>query len=534
MCNMKTYTLKNILLAAGVACCLVACTDSFREYNTNPGEATDDMLDMDNLRVGGFIPQIQRDVIPTSDPDANEFQRAQNLAGDAYAGYMGPIGTWNGGSNGNTYNLKFADWDAAAFSVGFTKVMPAWKLVADKTKEGFPETYAFVQILKVAAMHRLTDSYGPLPYTKFGHGGVTTPYDSQEVIYETFFKELDEAIGALKQFVSQSPDARPMKKFDMVYGGDYGKWLKFANSLKLRLAMRIVYVKPDLAKKYAEEAVKDGVIISNNDNAKLASANGISVFNPIKICWYDYDDTRMGANMESFLTGYKDARISKYFRVSAFDGAYHGVRSGVAVTNKDPYLKMSVPNIESDTSISPVWWMTASEICLLRAEGAIRGWAMGGTAQALYEQGIGLSFEQNGASLGTYLTDATSKPAAFIDKVVNNSIREGDKRLSTITIAWVEKASFELKLERIITQKWIALYPNGQEAWTEFRRTGYPKVFPIVSNKSGGTVSTDIQIRRISYPSAEYNSNKAEVEKAAALLGGPDNGGTKLWWDNKK
>ena len=531
---MKTYNWKNSLLVIGVICCLTACTDNFREYNTNQGEATDGMLDMDNLRVGGFIPQMQRDVIPTSDPDANAYQRAQNLAGDAYSGYMGPIGTWNGGNNGNTYNLKFDDWDGAAFSVGFTNVMPAWKQVVDKTKETLPETYAFAQILKVAAMHRLTDNYGPLPYLKFGHGGVTTPYDSQEVIYKTFFEELNEAISLLKEFVSANPTAKPMKKFDMVYAGDYSKWLKFANSLKLRLAMRIVYVEPELAKQYAEEAVKVGVIMSNEDNAKLASANGVSVFNPVKICWDDYNDTRMGANMESFLTGYSDARLPKYFRVSALDGAYHGVRSGVSITNKEPYLVMSVPNIESDTSISPIWWMSASEIYFLRAEGAIRGWSMGGTAQELYEQGIKNSFEQHGVALSNYLKDDVSKPAPFIDKVARNSIGEGDKRLSTITIAWSEGDAFEHKLERIITQKWIALYPNGQEAWTEFRRTGYPKVFPIVSNRSGGVINTDIQIRRISFPNSEYNTNRDEVEKAVVLLGGPDNGGTKLWWDKKK
>lgn len=178
--------------------------------------------------------------------------------------------------------------------------------------------------------------------------------------------------------------------------------------------------------------------------------------------------------------------------------------------------------------------MNASEMYFLRAEGAIRGWNMGGTAQELYEKGINTSFAQHGLQAGSYLTDNTSKPAPYVDKVANNSIQEGDSRLSTITIAWEENAQFEEKLERIITQKWIALYPDGQEAWTEFRRTGYPKVFPVVSNKSpNGSIDTDIQIRRITFPTSEYNNNNAEVLKAVALLGGPDTGGTKLWWDKK-
>lgn len=90
-----------------------------------------------------------------------------------------------------------------------------------------------------------------------------------------------------------------------------------------------------------------------------------------------------------------------------------------------------------------------------------------------------------------------------------------------------------MKLEKIITQKWIAMYPNGQEAWSEFRRTGYPKVIPVVNNLSNGTIDTDIQVRRMTFPRSEYANNAAAVKEAASLLGGADNGGTKLWWDKK-
>lgn len=95
------------------------------------------------------------------------------------------------------------------------------------------------------------------------------------------------------------------------------------------------------------------------------------------------------------------------------------------------------------------------------------------------------------------------------------------------------RGSFEEKLERIITQKWIALYPDGQEAWTEFRRTNYPKIFPVKVNNSGGTIDTKVQVRRITFPQSEYDNNTEEVSKAVGLLGGPDTGGTKLWWDKK-
>ena len=97
----------------------------------------------------------------------------------------------------------------------------------------------------------------------------------------------------------------------------------------------------------------------------------------------------------------------------------------------------------------------------------------------------------------------------------------------------VDGASKEEMQERIITQKWIAMFPNGQEAWSEFRRTGYPKVIPIVNNLSGGKVDTNVQVRRMTFPRSEYSNNAAGVAAATALLGGADTGGTKLWWDKK-
>lgn len=527
------YSLKcKYLLPLLFVPCIYSCTDNFKDYNMNETEVSDEMLNYDNLRVGGFIPQIQKDIIPTSDEGANEYQRAQNLAGDVYSGYMGAITGFNGNTNGTTYDFSIR-WQDEAFSVAYTKVMPAWKKVAELSKGQNPSTYAFVQVLKVAAMHRITDMYGPIPYSKFGTGSLTTAYDSQEQVYNNLFEELNEAIEILEDFVSKYPNFRPLKKFDLMFGGDMSKCLKFANALKLRLAMRTVYVQPEKAKSLAEEAVKGLIMTENGDNVFLSSANGVSVFNPIFVCWNTYNDIRMGATIQSYLTGYNDSRIAKYFSKSSFDDVeYRGVRSGILIntTAHNNYKNYSSPNIFANT---PVQIMTAAEVSFLRAEGALRGWNMGGTAQEFYEQGIRLSFAQWGAELGGYLADDESTPAPFEDAVQPSySIKEGNPLLPTITVKWNESAGFEEKLERIITQKWLAVFPDGQEAWSEFRRTGYPKIFPVAVNKSG-VVSTQEQIRRIPFPTTEYNNNRAEVEKAVGLLGGADNGGVKLWWDKK-
>ncbi len=180
--------------------------------------------------------------------------------------------------------------------------------------------------------------------------------------------------------------------------------------------------------------------------------------------------------------------------------------------------------------------MAASEVSFLKAEGALRGWNMGGTPSGFYNEGIALSFDLNGVSgsLGNYANDATSTEAPYIDLAsATNNLPAGSPYLSKITIKWDDGATYQQKLERIITQKWLGLWPDGEEAWAEFRRTNYPVLMPVVVNNSQGTISTTDFIRRLPFSQDEYNNNKAEVTKAVTLLNGPDNGGTRLWWDLK-
>ena len=126
------------------------------------------------------------------------------------------------------------------------------------------------------------------------------------------------------------------------------------------------------------------------------------------------------------------------------------------------------------------------------------------------------------------MTDEVKTAANYIDPLKSSN---NISAVSNITIGWKENDSKDKKLERIITQKWIATFPNGQEAWTEFRRTGYPKLFPVAVNNSSGTVDTDIQIRRLPFAKSEYTLNPQNIQEAIQLLGGQDNGGTRLWWD---
>jgi hypothetical protein len=217
---------------------------------------------------------------------------------------------------------------------------------------------------------------------------------------------------------------------------------------------------------------------------------------------------------------------------SAVLGQYEGIRSGINIDAKTRYGNYAAPV----TFPSSIQLMVAAEAWFLKAEAALRGWAGAGNAQTDYETGIKTSFDQYGLDASTYILDATSSAAPYIDpKAITpgqNDIPAGSPWLSTIKIAWTSSATFAGHLEQIITQKWLAMYPDGQEAWTEFRRTGYPKLFPVVVNNSGGAISTTAFIRRINFAQSERNTNPAGVAGAVQLLGGPDNGGTRLWWDH--
>jgi hypothetical protein len=174
--------------------------------------------------------------------------------------------------------------------------------------------------------------------------------------------------------------------------------------------------------------------------------------------------------------------------------------------------------------------MNAAEVYFLRAEGALVGWNMGGTAKALYEKGIETSLQEiasaSGAVIASYIS-STKIPVAINDVHRTPAV-------SDIPVAYESAGSSERQLEQIITQKWIAMFPNGWEAWTEARRTGYPKYLPRL-NSDNPDVPKDVMIRRIMYAEGEVTSNPDGLKAAQALpeLAGGDKNSTKLWWDKK-
>ena len=523
---MKRYILNTLMwgvLALGAS----GCTEKYLDINSNPYEPGD--LNPDDYALGSAMNNLAGTVVSA---DVNTAQFTDCLLGGPCGGYFADSGAWAFSiSNFNATN----DW-TRVFMMS-DQIIPVLysnlnqvQIVSQNTDNPVP--YAIAMIIKVAAMSRVTDTYGPIPYTQIGvDGRVTVPYDSQETVYNAFFDELDEAIATL----SENSSSALVPTADYVYSGNVQQWIKFANSLKLRLAMRISYANPAKAQEMAESAVNQefGVIESNEDNAAWHYFGSITnpLFTAIN---YNGDESRPSAEIVCYMNGYNDNRRASYFvnEDGAFDpDVYVGLRRSIDRTDEARayFPSYSAINVSANDAIQ---WMNAAEVAFLRAEGvAVFGFNLGGTAKDFYEQGIRLSFAQWGASgEDDYIEDDRSVPQTYTDPAGLNSYAS---TISDITIKWDESASTEEKQERIITQKWIANWMLGSEAWADYRRTGYPRLIPApaAGNKSGGVVDSNRGARRMPYPSEENANNYENVQYARDhYLNGPDNMATDVWW----
>ena len=518
----------NLSLVFRYLCLLVmlsSCIDNFEAYNTHPTDPSPDNMIIAE-RVGILFPGM---LSPMHFSQENDNQMIEQMVGNQYGGYMTTTNKWNN-KNFGTFNPT-ADWVEQPFVRTFHRFYANY-LQVRKIAEGKGYIYAWANIIRVAVMLRVTDTYGPIPYSKMGSGNISVQYDRVELIYDHMINDLNNSIATLTDFIKDTEGrANPMAEFDLVYKGDFSKWIKFANSLKLRMAVRIGLVDTDFAVEMMNAAIEGGVIVSNVDNAFLPTTN-----NPYHKSAFDWQDLAVNATLSAFMNGWNDPRLPVYMTITS-DGTYRGVRMGIENIDKEIYggTMYSKPDFKVN---SPLLVYCAAETYFLMAEAALREW-IPGDAEDLYEQGIRTSMEQHGVAIGDYLT-VTENPAYYTDP--NNASLWYDLSDSSaggdVTVAWSNAVTDSRKLEAIITQKWIANYPLGFEAWCDFRRTNYPRMMPAASNLSpgsiGGAVNSTRMARRLPYPVSEYNVNPVHVRSAVReLLGGPDEFSTDLWWAKK-
>lgn len=513
--RMITYRL--IGFVSIISVCIQACTKDYAEINTDKNAiATVGDAEIPFLFSGAIA------AVPWGD------QVAENLFSAQYAQYFACNATY---FPSDRYTMV-SDWVQNNFDPMYTLVAPQLQVILEQKDPGSAEA-ALASIWWVYAFHRVTDYWGPVPYFSIGQGGTAVPYDAQDKIYDDFFKRLEAATGILEAKRSETP----FGPYDLIYNGDVNKWIKFANTLRLRLAVRISNIDPDRAKTEAEAAYTGGVFTTSPGDDTYAPKNSLDINRISQMS--DWNEFRMSATMESVLKGYDDPRISVYFIPAKNSGTYEGLRNGLS----ESQLGDAMNKPDANSHVGPRWAspayggiagylstpanvMCAAEAWFLRAEGAMLGWNMGGTAKELYENGIKNSMIQWGitddAVIQNYI-NSTAVPIAPGDYLNSPAVTDIPVKFS---------ANANVQEEQIATQKWLALFPDGMEAWADYRRGHYNKLYPVANSDNLDLTDPATQwIRRITFLESEKQSNGEEVEKAVDLLGGPDKITTALWWD---
>lgn len=498
------------------------CTGKFEEYNTNPYQPTE-------LNPRLLFNQI---ITIMSSVKENPAQRNLTFWSGPFGGMLTPSSSWGRSQHFQTYNVD-DDWNKRSVNLYFNELYPSYFSI-EKFTNASGHYYALAKIMRVHLMQMVASMQGPLPYTKVTNGEYSVAYDNEETAWKAMIDDLDYSINLLTSLMNTDPGFNELTTEDRIYGGDYKLWIKFANSLKLRIAIRISNVAEDYAEEKAVEAVSHpyGVMDSNacdaydiltNSNLK----NGLASVNE-----WGGGEVRANACIVSFMNGYEDPRRDAYFTKVTINNkeGFYGVRSGIEGISTDMFKNYSTVKVEEKT---PMLIFNSAEVAFLRAEGALKGWDMGGTAEEFYKEGIRLSFSEHGVSgAETYITNNINVPADY--ECPTNSAYNYTNPCK-LSVAWdTGSNATEKNLERILTQKMIANFPIGHETWADFRRTGYPAVFPAYNNLSTQGVTTERQQRRLRFSEDEYKSNGVNLTEACTFLSnGQDTDATDLWWAKK-
>ena len=502
----------------------------------------------------------------------NDYQITTNLSHDIYAGYVannqpkhakkspdyGYADGWSGRRWAHFYDDRSSEYRTLLRAFKFNTTPQRYKNMFYVTRI----YYAFLALAN-------TDTYGAMPFKVYVQARIpetnNVTYNTQAEVYDCMFRMLEQAVDSI-----QPDDASQYNvgKEDICYFGDLHKWLRFANTLRLRMALRISNVDPVRAKKEGEAALNNqyGLMESNGDNMQTVpkyapvdmggmdeggSENGLTMcsirYNGESVMSWDleqyYRNLSTGGGtyiIRKSRREFEEKTIDPRCLVSWFRGnmsqnmiasATESVREdfkGCKRGTQAPEISMSTltyslvrcqPKPLSKKLDPKYWfndarptvWLGYSESLFLKAEAALRGWTgkdLTLSTENYFKAGVK-------ASMDYYQIDK-AQASSYIDglKVWKEGVfASGDK---------------ERILEAIITQKWMAVFPNGNEGWAEFRRTDYPVLANQLSNMSGGDVPDGKNIKRIFYPNSEgsnkYFASHEDLKRANSQ-------GKRLWWD---
>jgi hypothetical protein len=360
-----------------------------------------------------------------------------------------------------------------------------------------------VLVVRAFTYSTVTGLWGDVPFSeasKGDQGKITPVYDKQQVIYDSLLKNLADANTMMGASAGATFGAQ-----DPVYSGDVAKWKKFANSLRARLGMNLSNVAAARAQTEVAAAIAAGGFTSNADNAQISwpgdGTNNNPWFNNQKEGQGTRDDARMSVTFIDTLKSYADPRLPIFARPVGTTGTFVGMPNGLEAGEALEWgTKASPLGEQVFAADQPSYFMTYAEFSFIKAEAAERGWITGSAAQ-FYNEGITASMQQWGV--------AAADIAAYLlqPKVVYAGGAAGRAQIGL--------------------QKWIALYTQGFEAWSEWRRTGYPNLTPALNARTA-----DKKIpRRVIYPQTEQSFNNANLQAAITAQGGSDALEKRLWID---
>lgn len=503
-------------------------------------------------------------------PAKHAYQRQYSFGPDGYAGYFTiPHYDFMYGKHTSTYDLS-ADFNGDALG-NYTEAKKSFMpLLHSQYIDSIPEIKAINLLYYSLAAQERADLAGPFTYFE-DKQNLEDPrvYNNVRSIYYSIVQNLDSIVVCLSNYENRPDWYKGMltKLLDNYYrtfpihngaAPDFSTYIRLANSLKLRMAMHIVKVEPKTAKTWAEEAVKSGVIEAENQQQGLFPLL-LGVVHPL-VGIFDWGDLVLSASLETLMMSL-DHPYTEYVFDKNNNDIYNeeeeeilvkgsrvcGLRLGTIVGTGQDYnvnqlqgfSKLHVANWQF--AQPPLYFVKWAEVDFLRAEGALRGWDMGNGAQFFYERGIRNGYLEDPlfASQLPYKT----KIEEYIERedaieywyVDPTGETEAERTPTTIGVKWNDQDSKETKLEKIITQKYLALFPLSTEAWTELRRTGYPKLFPVLNTDDGdGSVNQGEIIRRIPWVPTDSRIQDIVNQYAIPALGNrPDEQATRLWWDKE-
>jgi len=478
---------------------LLACTDDFEEMNTNPNEPT-------AVPAEYLLTSAEKSLLWHSHNEwfngrlgmvySQYWTQTQYTEEDRYQ--------LRAGVNNDYWAYFYAGRGGSDYGGGLKDLQEIIELNEENPTSASPNQMAVARVLKVWMFQILTDLYGPIPYAEAfkGNEDPSPAYSSQQDIYMDMLQELTEASNQIDVNAASFPSG------DLIYDGNMEMWKKFANSLKLRVAIRLADVDASTAGAAISEAVSAGVFESNEDIAMVKWLSSPPNNNPMHdaVIIDAREDFATSKNLIDRLNMYGDPRV-KYYANPNEDGEYVGQTYGL--TREDaaniPNSAVSLPSdLVARTATTPNVYMDYAEVAFILAEAVERGFISGNAAEH-YNKGIEASMQYWAGLAGETIPDET----------IQNYVT---------TVAPYDAANWK---QSIGVQKWIALYLQNIQGWTEWRRLDFTGVFTLPAG--GVLVGDGIPMRR-TYPNDEQTLNLENYQKAVEMLGS-DELSTKVWWD---